>query len=104
VNPAKYLHTVDVRRTVSSLTVAAPETVYSNVACLVEPLPAKALESVMGRVPHAMYEMTWGTEDIRMNDTVIFEGVEYVLKELRRDTLRPTNPYHVGILARVSGR
>jgi hypothetical protein len=51
-----------------------------------------------------MYEMTWGTEDIRMNDTILFEGVEYVLKELRRDTLRPTNPYHVGILARVSGR
>lgn len=97
--------TVSVKRQATSGgSVAAPATVHASVSCLLEPIATKDMDAILGRVPSAVYRMTWGTEDIRTNDTIVWNGAPYVLKETLSDTLRGAFPYQTGILTKVAGR
>lgn len=96
--------TVDVKRgSTTGGTVAAPTQVLTGIRALIEPISSKEMDTVYGRIPSAVYRMTWGTEDIRSNDTVVWGGSSYVIKETLSDTLRGAFPYQTGILTRVAG-
>lgn len=96
--------TVDVKRvSTGGGTVSAPTQVLSGVRALLEPISTKEMEGVYGRIPSAVYRMTWGTEDIRSGDVIVWGGSSYVIKETLSDTLRGAFPYQTGILTKVAG-
>lgn len=101
---AFFNQSVDVKRqSTTGGTVGAVSQVLTGVSCLIEPLATKDMDSILGRVPSAVYRMTWGTEDIRTNDVIVWNSASYVLKETLADNLRGAFPYQTGILTKVAG-
>lgn len=99
-----FRHTVGVSRhseaVVDRKRVMAWSTVIASAAVLIEALPSRQKPSILGRMAGAAYTMTWGLDDIREGDRVAWNGQTFTVKEITRDTTRPTGPYQTCILDR----
>lgn len=101
---ARFTHRVAVRRLSAgvpdqNLKRVGTETVlHAAMPCLVEALAGRQRESILGRIEHARWRITWGSQALEAGDLVEWSGTWYVLADVVRDTARPWTPYCTGIL------
>ena len=61
-------------------------TVSTSFPCLVEPLPEREKESILGRISSARYRISWMSGDLRQEDLVKFDGSWYRVREASKAT------------------
>lgn len=84
------VHRVQVYRTTESTvdrkTVKTTAQVYASLPCLVESLPERDKETVLGRLPLARYRITWSNGTLKNDDMVKFDGSWYRAREIEGTT------------------
>lgn len=80
-------HRVQVYRTTDTTdtnlkTVKTTSLVYGALPCLVEALPERDKETVLGRLPLARYRITWSSGTLKNSDMVKFDGLWYRVREV----------------------
>lgn len=98
-----WTHRVSVSRL--SRTVPQGAVLLASVPCLIELVPSKSQESVLGRIPSAKYIISWGTELLNDGDLITVTtgpmravGKVFVLRETADDTGINRVPYQKAVL------
>lgn len=100
MNPGRYIHTATWSRAVigtSSGKRTRTWSVPASFSCLVEGLPGRVRQALIGYIPQARYRLTTSTE-VRENDRIVWNSKDFILRDVTDDTTRPTGPYYTGIL------
>ena len=88
---AMFQHNVTVLRNTGGI-LEGWAVIISSQPCLIEAMPAKSHESIMGRIPDARYVMTWPNSPLLDGDRVIVNtgpplavNSTFILAEIRDD-------------------
>lgn len=102
----RFAHTISVWRQPHTITDRKRDKglseVASSVRCLIEPRPSVETRSQMGRISQGDHVVTWGVEDIRANDTVVWGERRFIVERVIPDVSRPGSsipPYNVAELS-----
>lgn len=110
MNRRFFIHRADVFRQPDTITGRKRNKglvkVLTDVECLVEPQSSTSVRSQMGRISQASHLLSWGTEDIRDSDVVVWKredgpDLTLVVGEITADVSRPFSsvpPYHTAEL------
>lgn len=115
MNPTRYLHTVSVQRAADVISgdgelTSTESTVVASLRCMVEPLSAKQVQLLVGRVANPRFRLTWtpplsgdgpgeGDRITLLSGPGIQAGLQCTLAEVVQDTMRVGSPgYRTGVL------
>lgn len=87
-------HKIDVYRSSSTISAGAEtlntdNLVHSQISCLIEGMGAARQATILGTWSGYKYHLTWGSEEIREEDLIVFSGKNYLFRRGTDDRLRP---------------